>query len=53
MLMDSVKARFQDVLLSRLAAALAQKEERMCSPGEWVSREAKKHQALQEGGTLR
>ncbi|XP_029934003.1 E3 ubiquitin-protein ligase rnf213-beta [Myripristis murdjan] len=48
-----IGARFQDVLLSRLAAALAQKEERMCSPGEWVSREAKKYQALQEGGTLR
>ncbi|XP_071387268.1 E3 ubiquitin-protein ligase rnf213-beta-like [Centroberyx affinis] len=46
-------ARFQEVLLSRLAVALAQREEMMCSPGEWVSREAKKRQALQEGGTLR
>lgn len=48
-----IKAHFQEVLLSRLAEALAQREEMMCSPKEWVSREAKKRQALQEGGTLR
>ncbi|XP_026171361.1 E3 ubiquitin-protein ligase rnf213-beta isoform X2 [Mastacembelus armatus] len=44
---------FQGVLLSRLAEALEQREERMGSPSEWVSIEAKKRQALQEGGTLR
>ncbi|XP_045924674.1 E3 ubiquitin-protein ligase rnf213-beta [Micropterus dolomieu] len=48
-----IGAHFQEVLLSRLAKALAQREERMGSPKEWVSREAKKRQALQEGGTLR
>ncbi|TKS89378.1 E3 ubiquitin-protein ligase rnf213-beta [Collichthys lucidus] len=48
-----VGARFQEVLLSRLADALAQREETMGCPKEWVSREAKKRQALQEGGTLR
>ncbi|XP_019133291.1 E3 ubiquitin-protein ligase rnf213-beta isoform X3 [Larimichthys crocea] len=48
-----IGARFQDVLLSRLADALAQREETMGCPKEWVSREAKKRQALQEGGTLR
>lgn len=48
-----IKAHFQEVLLSRLAEALAQREEMMGSPKEWVSREAKKRQALQEGGTLR
>nr|XP_046232923.1 E3 ubiquitin-protein ligase rnf213-beta [Scatophagus argus]XP_046232924.1 E3 ubiquitin-protein ligase rnf213-beta [Scatophagus argus] len=48
-----IGARFQEVLLSRLAEALALKEEMMGSPKEWVSREAKKRQALQEGGTLR
>lgn len=46
-------APFQRVLLSRLTEALAQREERMGSPKEWVSIEAKKRQALQEGGTLR
>uniref|UniRef100_UPI0037E7EAB2 E3 ubiquitin-protein ligase rnf213-beta n=1 Tax=Semicossyphus pulcher TaxID=241346 RepID=UPI0037E7EAB2 len=46
-------AHFQEVLLDRLAKALAQKEEMMGSPKEWVNREAKKRQALQEGGTLR
>lgn len=39
--------------MSRLAEGLAQREERMGSPKEWVSIEAKKRQALQEGGTLR
>ncbi|XP_054454921.1 E3 ubiquitin-protein ligase rnf213-beta [Anoplopoma fimbria] len=48
-----IGAHFQEVLLSRLAEALAQREETMASPKEWVSREAKKLQALQEGGTLR
>uniref|UniRef100_A0A3Q1FP24 RING-type E3 ubiquitin transferase n=1 Tax=Acanthochromis polyacanthus TaxID=80966 RepID=A0A3Q1FP24_9TELE len=45
-------ARFQRVLLSRLAEALAQREEKMGAPKEWVNIEAKKRQALQEGGTL-
>uniref|UniRef100_M4AJD5 RING-type E3 ubiquitin transferase n=1 Tax=Xiphophorus maculatus TaxID=8083 RepID=M4AJD5_XIPMA len=45
-------SRFQRVLLSRLAETLAQREEVMGAPKEWVSREAKKRQALQEGGTL-
>ncbi|KAF7645355.1 hypothetical protein LDENG_00206190 [Lucifuga dentata] len=48
-----IGARFQEVLLRRLAEALAQREERMPFPGEWVRKEAKKRQALQEGGTLR
>lgn len=48
-----MEARFQEVLLSRMAEASAQREEVMCSPKEWVSSEAKKRQALQEGGTLR
>lgn len=48
-----MKADFQEVLLSRLAEALAQREEMMRAPKEWVSREAKKRQALQEAGTLR
>ncbi|KAI4801198.1 hypothetical protein KUCAC02_000123 [Chaenocephalus aceratus] len=48
-----VKAHFQEVMLSRLAEALAQREELMRSPKEWVSREAQKRQALQEGGTWR
>uniref|UniRef100_A0A3B4YE64 RING-type E3 ubiquitin transferase n=1 Tax=Seriola lalandi dorsalis TaxID=1841481 RepID=A0A3B4YE64_SERLL len=43
---------FQRVLLSRLAEALAQREVWMGSPKDWVSNEAKKQQALQEGGTL-
>ncbi|KAM3838360.1 E3 ubiquitin-protein ligase rnf213-beta-like, partial [Diretmus argenteus] len=46
-------ACFQEVLLGRLAGSLAQREDMMPSPGEWVSRETMKHQALQEGGTLR
>ncbi|CAK6965023.1 E3 ubiquitin-protein ligase rnf213-beta isoform X3 [Scomber scombrus] len=44
---------FQRVLLRRLAEALAQKEKMKDSPKEWMSTEAKKRQALQEGGTLR
>ncbi|XP_069016032.1 E3 ubiquitin-protein ligase rnf213-beta [Embiotoca jacksoni] len=48
-----VGAAFEKVLLSRLAEALAQREEMMGAPKEWVSIEAKKRQALQEGGTLR
>ncbi|KAI9537485.1 hypothetical protein NQZ68_025342 [Dissostichus eleginoides] len=48
-----IGAHFQEVMLSRLAEALAQREELMCSPKEWVSREAQKRQALQEGGTWR
>lgn len=48
-----VKVDFQRVLLSRLAEALAQREEMMGSPKDWMSLEAKKRQALQEGGTLR
>ncbi|XP_076616648.1 E3 ubiquitin-protein ligase rnf213-beta isoform X2 [Chaetodon auriga] len=48
-----VGAHFQEVLVIRLAEALAQREEKMGSPKEWVSREAKKRHALQEGGTLR
>ncbi|XP_049419183.1 E3 ubiquitin-protein ligase rnf213-beta isoform X2 [Epinephelus fuscoguttatus] len=48
-----VAGHFQEVLLRRLAEALAQREEMMGSPKEWVNREAKKRQALQEGGTLR
>ncbi|KAM6896925.1 E3 ubiquitin-protein ligase rnf213-beta [Xenentodon cancila] len=46
-------ADFQRALLSRLAEALAQREQMMGSPKEWVLREANKRQALQEGGTLR
>ncbi|XP_051273053.1 E3 ubiquitin-protein ligase rnf213-beta isoform X1 [Dicentrarchus labrax] len=46
-------AHFQEVLLSRLKEALAQREQVMDVPKEWVSREAKKRHALQEGGTLR
>ncbi|KAM7381116.1 hypothetical protein PAMA_012108 [Pampus argenteus] len=49
----SLGDHFQRVLLGRLAEALAQREEMMGSPKEWVSKEAKKRQALQEGGTLR
>ncbi|XP_068161093.1 E3 ubiquitin-protein ligase rnf213-beta isoform X2 [Antennarius striatus] len=44
---------FQEVLLKRLAEVLACREEKMLSPKEWVSKEAKKRQALQEGGTVR
>ncbi|CAL8282528.1 unnamed protein product [Merluccius merluccius] len=46
-------ARFHEVLLGRLARALALKEETEVSPGEWLNAEARKRQALQEGGTLR
>ncbi|XP_026207099.1 E3 ubiquitin-protein ligase rnf213-beta isoform X2 [Anabas testudineus] len=48
-----IGTHFQKELLSRLADVLAKREERMGSPKEWVSIEAKKRQALQEGGTLR
>ncbi|KAF3854020.1 hypothetical protein F7725_014708 [Dissostichus mawsoni] len=48
-----IGAHFQEVMLSRLTEALAQREELMRSPKEWVSREAQKRQALQEGGTWR
>ncbi|XP_058476821.1 E3 ubiquitin-protein ligase rnf213-beta isoform X2 [Solea solea] len=44
---------FQTVIMSRLAEVLAQREELMFSPKEWVNREAKKRAALQEAGTLR
>ncbi|XP_070707447.1 E3 ubiquitin-protein ligase rnf213-beta [Pempheris klunzingeri] len=46
-------ADFQEVLLGRLAEALVQREKNMGSPKDWVNSEAKKRQALQEGGTLR
>uniref|UniRef100_A0A3Q2W9T3 RING-type E3 ubiquitin transferase n=1 Tax=Haplochromis burtoni TaxID=8153 RepID=A0A3Q2W9T3_HAPBU len=46
-------AHFQRLLLSRLVEALAQREETMGAPKEWVCSEAKKRHALQEGGTLR
>ncbi|XP_069374050.1 E3 ubiquitin-protein ligase rnf213-beta isoform X2 [Paralichthys olivaceus] len=48
-----IGAHFQRVLLSRLSEAVAKREELMVAPNEWVSTEAKKRQALQEGGTLR
>ncbi|XP_024140227.1 E3 ubiquitin-protein ligase rnf213-beta isoform X2 [Oryzias melastigma] len=48
-----VGVRFQSALLNRLAEALEQREELMGAPKDWVSTEAKKRQALQEGGTLR
>ncbi|XP_015211977.2 E3 ubiquitin-protein ligase rnf213-beta isoform X1 [Lepisosteus oculatus] len=47
------EVRFVQVLLQRLSQMLALKEEMVPSPEEWVSKEAKKRQALQEGGTLR
>ncbi|XP_028991062.2 E3 ubiquitin-protein ligase rnf213-beta [Betta splendens] len=50
---NHTRGDFQKVLLSRLAEVLAQREGRMGSPKEWVSIEARKRQALQEGGTLR
>ncbi|KAK0144079.1 E3 ubiquitin-protein ligase rnf213-beta [Merluccius polli] len=50
---DDTNARFHEVLLGRLARALALKEETEVSPGEWLNAEARKRQALQEGGTLR
>lgn len=46
-------ARFQEVLLARMVEGLTKKEEMMASPRDWVSAQAKKRQALQEGGTLR
>lgn len=46
-------ARFQEVLLRRLIDGLVQKEELMPDPKNWVNKEAKKRQALQESGTLR
>ncbi|XP_062382955.1 E3 ubiquitin-protein ligase rnf213-beta [Sardina pilchardus] len=49
----SSAARFQKVLLRRLVDALAQKEELMPNPKDWVNKEAGKRQALQESGTLR
>lgn len=48
-----ITGHFQEVLLRRLAEVFAKGEEMMPCPKEWVSREAKKRQALQEGGTLR
>uniref|UniRef100_A0A3P9MK09 RZ-type domain-containing protein n=1 Tax=Oryzias latipes TaxID=8090 RepID=A0A3P9MK09_ORYLA len=48
-----LQTRFQSALLNRLAEALEQREELMRAPKEWVNMEAKKRQALQEGGTLR
>ncbi|CAL8264028.1 unnamed protein product [Arctogadus glacialis] len=50
---DDAHARFREVLLGRLARALALKEVNEVSPAEWLNAEAKKRQALQEGGTLR
>ncbi|XP_041095708.1 E3 ubiquitin-protein ligase rnf213-beta [Polyodon spathula] len=47
------EAEFVHLLMGRLCAVLAHREERVVSPGEWVCKEAKKLQALQEGGTLR
>ncbi|XP_048870948.1 E3 ubiquitin-protein ligase rnf213-beta [Brienomyrus brachyistius] len=46
-------ARFLEVLIRKLAVLLAQQEEKVLSPREWVSKEARKRLALQEGGTLR
>ncbi|XP_062858949.1 E3 ubiquitin-protein ligase rnf213-beta [Trichomycterus rosablanca] len=48
-----IKARFQEVLLSRLVAAQTQMEEFILNPDDWVNKEAKKRDALEEGGTLR
>lgn len=48
-----VVARFHQGLLGRLARALALEEEMEVSPAEWLNAEARKRQALQEGGTLR
>ncbi|KAJ3608504.1 hypothetical protein NHX12_025551 [Muraenolepis orangiensis] len=50
---DDTNARFQEVLLGRLAQALALREGTEVSPGEWLNAEARKRQALREGGTLR
>ncbi|XP_058845777.1 E3 ubiquitin-protein ligase rnf213-beta isoform X2 [Acipenser ruthenus] len=47
------EAEFVHLLMGRLCAVLAHREEHAVSPGEWVCNEAKKLQALQEGGTLR
>ncbi|XP_017573370.2 E3 ubiquitin-protein ligase rnf213-beta isoform X2 [Pygocentrus nattereri] len=46
-------ARFQKVLMKRLVVALTQREEHIPNSGDWVNKEAKKREALQEGGTLR
>ncbi|XP_072568016.1 E3 ubiquitin-protein ligase rnf213-beta isoform X2 [Paramormyrops kingsleyae] len=46
-------ARFLEALIRKLVLLLAQQEEKMLSPREWVSKEARKRLALQEGGTLR
>ncbi|CAL8304474.1 unnamed protein product [Lota lota] len=50
---DDANARFHELLLVRLARALALKEETDVAPAEWLNTEARKRQALQEGGTLR
>ncbi|KAM9716156.1 E3 ubiquitin-protein ligase rnf213-beta [Menidia menidia] len=50
---EGLAARFQDLLLGRLAEALGQREESMAAPGEWAESEARRRHALQEGGTLR
>ncbi|XP_053366887.1 E3 ubiquitin-protein ligase rnf213-beta isoform X1 [Clarias gariepinus] len=46
-------ARFQEVLLRRLVAALTQREEFIPNSEDWVNKEVMKREALQEGGTLR
>uniref|UniRef100_A0A3B3SIZ5 RING-type E3 ubiquitin transferase n=1 Tax=Paramormyrops kingsleyae TaxID=1676925 RepID=A0A3B3SIZ5_9TELE len=53
-LLDSAAqpGRFLEVLIRKLVLLLAQQEEKMLSPREWVSKEARKRLALQEGGTL-
>ncbi|KAI5103508.1 E3 ubiquitin-protein ligase rnf213-beta [Silurus meridionalis] len=48
-----IGARFQEVLQRRLVVALTQREECMPNAGDWVNKEIKKREALQEGGTLR
>ncbi|KAI1886440.1 hypothetical protein AGOR_G00195780 [Albula goreensis] len=47
------RRRFAQGLMGRIALAVAQREELMPSPGDWVSKESLKQHALQEGGTLR
>lgn len=47
------RARFQEALLARLVQALAKREAAMDAPRDWVSAQARKREALQEGGTLR
>ncbi|XP_031417458.1 E3 ubiquitin-protein ligase rnf213-beta isoform X2 [Clupea harengus] len=49
----SSAARFQKVLMRRLIDTLAQREEVIPNPKDWVNMEANKRQALQESGTLR